>query len=65
MTANDTSYKGQGFEALMAGKDHILAASVKTKIQGTMAGLLDQETKAAMHGQLSEPGAGIKEKKAS
>jgi short-subunit dehydrogenase len=47
----------QGFEALMAGKDHIVAGSMKNKVQDTMAKLAPETTTAEMHRHLSEPGS--------
>ncbi len=48
----------QGFEALMAGDDHVIAASLKTKLQGALAEILPETTKAEHHRSLSEPGSG-------
>ncbi len=50
----------QGFEALMEGKDHIIAGSLKTKIQGTVSQVLPDTVNAATHRQLSEPGSANK-----
>jgi uncharacterized protein len=50
----------QGFDALMAGKDHVLAGSLGTKIQGMVAQVLPDTVKAEFHRQLSEPGSGNK-----
>lgn len=41
----------QGFEALMKGADHILAASMKTKIQGLGAKFLPERVLAVLHRQ--------------
>ncbi|OLE28425.1 MAG: oxidoreductase [Actinobacteria bacterium 13_1_20CM_3_71_11] len=49
-----------GFEALMAGKDKVVAGSVKNKVQATTARAMPDPAKAAMHGKLSEPGSGTK-----
>ncbi|MEJ6485602.1 SDR family NAD(P)-dependent oxidoreductase [Nostoc punctiforme UO1] len=46
----------QGFEALMAGKDDIVAGSLKTKIQGNISKVLPDTVNAEQHRQLSEPG---------
>ncbi|MDB5478430.1 MAG: short-chain dehydrogenase/reductase [Alphaproteobacteria bacterium] len=46
----------QGFEALMNGDDHVLAASFKTKLQGTLAKFLPDTLNAAMHRTMAEPG---------
>ncbi len=47
----------QGFEALMAGKDHIIAGSLMTKAQGTMAKVLPDTATAQMHRGMAEPGS--------
>ena len=46
-----------GFEALMAGKDHVVAGSLKNKLQSAMAQVTPETTKAEMHRKLSEPGS--------
>jgi uncharacterized protein len=48
----------QGFEALMAGKDHVIAGSLKTKAMGTMAKVLPDTVNAEQHRKLAEPGSG-------
>jgi uncharacterized protein len=50
----------QGFEALMAGKDSIVAGSLKTKLQGTVSKVLPDTVNAQQHRQLTEPGSGNK-----
>ena len=50
----------QGFEALMAGKDSIVAGSLKTKLQGTASKVLPDTVNAEQHRQLTEPGSGNK-----
>jgi short-subunit dehydrogenase len=45
----------QGFEALMAGKDHIIAGSLSTKIQGNVSKVLPDIVSAEQHRQLTEP----------
>ncbi|MDF5712011.1 MAG: SDR family NAD(P)-dependent oxidoreductase [Nostoc sp. S4] len=50
----------QGFEALMAGKDSILAESLKTKIQGAIAGVLPDTVSAELNRKLNEPGSANK-----
>jgi short-subunit dehydrogenase len=47
----------QGFEALMAGKDHIVAGSFKNKLQAMAGHLLPDTTMAEMHRGESEPGS--------
>ncbi len=47
----------QGFEALMAGKDHIVAGSFKTKLQALVSRLLPEPVRAeSLRGQ-SKPGS--------
>jgi len=46
-----------GFEALMAGKDHVVAGSFKNKVQSTMAQVTPDKVTAEMHRKLSEPGS--------
>ena len=48
----------QGFEALMAGEDQIVAGSASTKLQGLAAKVTPETVKAQMHRKLSEPGTG-------
>jgi short-subunit dehydrogenase len=50
----------QGFEALMAGKDKIIAGSAKTKIQGHAAEVLPDSFTAEQHRKMSEPGSASK-----
>jgi short-subunit dehydrogenase len=48
----------QGFDALMAGKDRIVAAtSLGTKLQGMAARFMPESVKAEMHRKMSEPGS--------
>jgi short-subunit dehydrogenase len=48
----------QGFEALMAGKDRVIAGSLKTKAQAAVIGALPDTVKADVHRSLAEPGSG-------
>jgi short-subunit dehydrogenase len=50
----------QGFEAMLAGKDHVVAGSIKNKLQSTMAQITPEPALAEMHRHLSEPGSGSK-----
>lgn len=50
----------QGFEALMAGKNDIIAGSFMTKLQGTVSQILPDTVNAELHRQLSEPGSANK-----
>ncbi len=47
----------QGFDALMAGKDDIIAGSLKTKLQGMVSKVLPETVNAELHRQISEPGS--------
>ena len=49
-----------GFEALMAGKDKVIAGSLKTKVQGVVAELMQPTASAEMHRKMAEPGSGKK-----
>jgi short-subunit dehydrogenase len=44
-----------GFEALMAGEDHVVAGSIKNKVQATMAHVLPDTVTAEMHRKQAEP----------
>jgi uncharacterized protein len=44
-----------GFEALMAGKDHVIAGSAKNKAQVAGAKLLPERTRAGMHAAQTKP----------
>jgi short-subunit dehydrogenase len=46
-----------GFDALMAGKDYVVAGSWKNKFQSTMAQILPETMKAEQHRKLAEPGS--------
>jgi uncharacterized protein len=45
----------QGIEALFAGKDHVYAASGKTKLEGMLANLVPGAAKGAMHEKMAKP----------
>jgi short-subunit dehydrogenase len=47
----------EGYEALMAGKDHVIAGSLGNKVQATMAHILPDTVTAEMHRRESEPGS--------
>ena len=47
----------QGFEALMAGKDHVVAGAFKNKVQSTLAQVTPEPILADMHRRLAEPGS--------
>ena len=45
----------QGFKALMAGDEHVYSASLKTKLEGAMMGLVPEALQAKMHEKSTEP----------
>ena len=47
----------QGIEALLSGKDHVYAASVKTKVEGMLANVTPGNVKGAMHEKMTRPKA--------
>jgi short-subunit dehydrogenase len=47
----------EGFEALMAGKERAVAASLSTKVQGRGSRLMPDAVKAEMHRRMAEPGS--------
>jgi len=49
-----------GFEAFMKGKDHVVAGSMKNKMQAGAAKVMPAEVAAGIHGKMSEPGSGDK-----
>ena len=50
----------QGFEALMKGKDDLVAGSLKTQIQGNVSKVLPDTMNAEQHRKLTEPGSANK-----
>jgi short-subunit dehydrogenase len=52
----------QGIDALLAGKDHVYAASMKTKTEGMLANVVPGYVKGAMHEKMARP---LDEEKAS
>lgn len=45
----------QGLEALFDGKDHVYAASLKTKIEGKLANAIPGDLKGKMHEKMARP----------
>jgi short-subunit dehydrogenase len=45
----------QGIDALMDGKDHVYAASAKTKLEGMLANVVPGNVKGAMHEKMAKP----------
>lgn len=52
-----TDVARQGFEALMAGREQVVAASSKTKLQQAVGAILPGSARAAQHRSMSEPGS--------
>lgn len=50
----------QGFDALMSGKDKVVAGSFMNAVQATIAKFLPQTTTAQIHRGMSEPGSAAK-----
>jgi short-subunit dehydrogenase len=51
----------QGFEALMEGREQIVAGSLSTKVMGRSGRFVPDRVKAAMHRRMAEPGTGKKD----
>ncbi|MEV4619084.1 SDR family NAD(P)-dependent oxidoreductase [Asanoa sp. NPDC049573] len=47
----------QGYDALMAGEDHVVAGSFKNKVQAVAAKIMPDTAKAEMHRRMAEPGS--------
>jgi len=45
----------QGYDALMAGKDHVYSSSIKTKLQGELGKFVPESIKAEQHRKMAEP----------
>jgi hypothetical protein len=45
----------QGIQALFAGKEHVYAASGKTKLEGMLANVVPGVAKGAMHEKMAKP----------
>jgi len=50
----------KGFDAMMAGKDKVIAASLKAKLEGIAGEVLPEPTKARMQAGQTRPGSGEK-----
>jgi short-subunit dehydrogenase len=50
----------QGFEAMIKGKEKVVAGSVKTKVQGAASKIMPDSIKAEMHRKMAEPGSADK-----
>ena len=49
-----------GFEAMLAGKDHVVAHALKVKLQALMAEVTPETVKAEQHRKMAEPGSASK-----
>jgi len=49
-----------GFEAMMAGRDHVAGGSLMNKVQSVLLDAMPETLKAELHRKLSEPGSGAK-----
>ena len=49
-----------GFEAMMAGRDHVVAGSLKNKVQAVLSEIVPEATKAEQHGKMAKPGSAHK-----
>lgn len=47
----------QGFDALMSGKEKVVAGSLKNKVQAAAASVIPDKLKAEMHRKMAEPGS--------
>jgi len=48
----------QGYEAMLAGKDHVIAATMKEKLMAAAAIVTPEPMKAEQHRKMAEPGTG-------
>lgn len=44
-----------GFEALMAGEERVVAHSLRTRLQGRIGRVMPDSVKASMHRRMAEP----------
>ena len=49
-----------GFEAMLAGKDHVVAHALKVKLQALLAEVTPEPVKAEQHRKMAEPGSASK-----
>ncbi len=50
----------EGFEAMIAGKDHVVAGSFRNKVESVAGHILPDTVMAGMHRKQTEPGSGEK-----
>lgn len=53
-----TDVAEQGYRAMLAGEDKVVAGSPSTKAQGVLSGALPDRLKAALHARMARPGSG-------
>ncbi|MBP2366525.1 SDR family NAD(P)-dependent oxidoreductase [Pseudonocardia parietis] len=46
-----------GIDAMLAGREKVVASSPSTRAQGAANSVLPESAKAAMHGRMAEPGS--------
>jgi hypothetical protein len=46
-----------GFQAMMEGKERVVSASLKTKLQAGTSRVMPDSAKAQMHRRMAEPGS--------
>jgi uncharacterized protein len=51
----------QGYEALMVGKDHVVAGSFKNKLQAAAGHILPDPAMASAHASVAKPGSATKQ----
>jgi short-subunit dehydrogenase len=49
-----------GYDAMMAGKDHVVGGSIMNKVQSVLFEAMPETLKAELHRKLAEPGSGSK-----
>ena len=47
-----------GVDAMLAGKDHVVAGSLKHRLQAALSTVLPERAASAMHARMSAPGSG-------
>ncbi|HZU56020.1 MAG TPA: SDR family NAD(P)-dependent oxidoreductase [Actinocrinis sp.] len=52
-----------GYEAMMAGKDHVVAGSFKNKVQAAAGRVMSDPAKGKMQGGMTKPGSGDEEQR--
>lgn len=55
LSASAEEVAKQGIDALLAGKDHVYAGSLKTKIEGMISNAVPGDLKGAMHEKMAKP----------